>query len=163
MSISLDKVDWAILAALERDSRQSFVTLAEAIGLSKTPCWNRVRTFEKQGFITGYRAVLNPEALGIGLTAYVQVSVAFQKRDAFEVAALSNPIIIACHTTAGDADYLLHIVTNDVAGLDDLLREKLSQLPGVTRLLTILSLRTIKTGGLLVEAARQNESRRLKR
>lgn len=149
----MDRYDWSILAQLERDSRQGFSTIAEKVGLSRTPCWNRVQNMEQTGVITGYRAVVDPRALGLRLTAFCEVTVNFAQHAAFEQAVQMHPAVIECFTTAGQADYLLHVVTRDVETLDTLLREELSQLPGVTRSSTTVCLKRIKDNGPITDAA----------
>lgn len=149
----MDSFDYAILRLLEADGRSSYVGLAEQVGLSKTPCWARVQNLEKDGVIRGYRAVLDPAALGLGLNAFVQVSIEFGSHTAFEAAALAHPAITECYTTAGDGDYLLRVVTRDVGTLDSLLREDLCRLPGVQRFSTQICLKTIKDGGALSQTA----------
>lgn len=145
----LDRFDHCILAELEQDGRMAFATLAERVGLSKTPCWNRVHALEEAGVIEGYRAILNPRALGVGLTAFVQVMTDFDKHDEFEAAARAHPAVIACYTTAGDSDYLLQVAADGVEGLDSLLRNDLSRLPGVQRSSSTVCLTTIKAHGPL--------------
>lgn len=149
----MDSFDHAILRLLEQDGRASYVGLAEQVGLSKTPCWARVQALEKEGVIRGYRAVLDPEALGLGLTAFVQVSIEFGSHAAFEAAVVAHPAITECFTTAGDGDYLLRVATRDVGALDSLLREELCLLPGVQRFSTKICLKTIKDGGPLARTA----------
>lgn len=73
----MDRFDHAILAELESDARQPVGAIAERVGLSKTPCWKRSRALEEQGAITGYRAIIDPHALGLKLGAYVQVTIDF--------------------------------------------------------------------------------------
>jgi Lrp/AsnC family leucine-responsive transcriptional regulator len=143
----LDQIDLKILRALEADGRQSFAELADAIGLSKTPCWTRVQVLEKSGAIRGYRANVSPQALGLKVTAYVQVMIDAAKRDLFEEAVLLHPAIIECSTIAGEADYILKIYCSDVDGLDELLRRGISRIPGVQRTTTMICLKTIKDGG----------------
>jgi Lrp/AsnC family leucine-responsive transcriptional regulator len=149
----MDRYDWLILAELERDGRQPFSSIAEKVGLSKTPCWMRVQNLEQSGVITGYRAVVSERSLGLRLEAFCEVSVAFEQYEAFERAVLAHPAILECLTTAGDADYLLHVLTRDVESLDTLLREDLSQLPGVMRFSTKIGLKRIKSGGAVSDAA----------
>ncbi len=148
----LDRFDRAILAALEQDGRMGFSTLAERVGLSKTPCWNRVQALEQAGVIKGYRAVLDQRALSVGLNAFVMVRTAFDKHQAFEAAARAHPSVLACYTTAGDSDYILHVAANGVEGLDALLRNEISQLPGVVRSSSTICLTTIKEHGPLTGA-----------
>jgi Lrp/AsnC family leucine-responsive transcriptional regulator len=149
----MDRYDWSILAQLERDGRQPFSTIAEKVGLSKTPCWTRVQAMEQAGIITGYRAVVDQRALGLKLVAFCEVTVNFDQHAAFEDAVLAHPSVLECYTTAGQADYLLHVVTRDVETLDTLLREELSQLPGVLRSSTTVCLKRIKDGGAITGAA----------
>lgn len=151
--MALDRIDRAILGELEADARLGFAALGEKVGLSKTPCWKRVQTMEAAGVIRGYRAVLDPGALGLGLNAFVQVTLDFGKHDQFEAAASAHPAILACYTTAGEGDYLLHVVADGVERLDALLRFELSRLPGVQRFTTTVCLTTIKEHGALTASA----------
>jgi Lrp/AsnC family leucine-responsive transcriptional regulator len=149
----MDKIDWAILEALEADGRESFGAIAERVSLSKTPCWTRVQTLERDGAIKGYRAVIDPHAVGLTLTAFVEVTIEFGSRLAFERAVSEHPAIIECYTTAGEADYLLQVMTSDVERLDSLLREELCRLPGVQRFATTICLKRIKDNGPITRAA----------
>ena len=153
LEVSVDKIDWSILEALEEDGRQSFAAVAERAGVSKTPCWSRVHALEQAGTITGYRAVIDPYAVGLKLTAFIGVTIAFGAREAFERAVAAHPAILECYTTAGAADYLLHVITSDVERLDGLLREELCRLPGVQRSDTTVCLKRIKGNGAIALAA----------
>jgi Lrp/AsnC family leucine-responsive transcriptional regulator len=149
----VDKVDWAILEALEADGRESFAVIAERVALTKTPCWTRVQTLERDGAIKGYRAVIDPNSVGLKLTAFVEVTIEFGSRLAFERAVGEHPAIIECYTTAGEADYLLQVMTSDVERLDSLLREEVCRLPGVQRSSTTICLKRIKDNGPITRAA----------
>ena len=153
----MDRFDRAILRALESDARQSFADLAEQVGMSKTPCWNRVQALEASGAIAAYRAMVRPEAVGLTLDAFVQVSVCFADHAAFEAAACAHPGVIACYTTAGEADYLLHVMARDVEHLDGLLRGELRRLPGVERFSTTIGMKRIKRAGSVMAAAQGGE------
>ena len=133
-----------IMRALEADARISFAELAERVGLSKTPCWNRVKALEQTGVIRSYIARLDPGKLGFGLEAFVQVSISSVDFEAFEAAVRAHPLIWRCHATTGDADYLLHVIATDMAALDTLLRQEISRLPGVRRTVTAMATREIK-------------------
>ncbi|MBO9135925.1 Lrp/AsnC family transcriptional regulator (plasmid) [Rhizobium sp. B230/85] len=150
----LSPVDLKIVSALEGDARMSFAALAEQVGLSKTPCWKRVKALEAAGLIRGYTTTLDPAQLGFGLEAFVQVSIDFELSDAFEEAVRKNPLIWRCHATTGDADYLLHILAVNMVALDRQLRQELSRLPGVRRTVTSMSTREIKTEISFVAAVR---------
>jgi Lrp/AsnC family leucine-responsive transcriptional regulator len=149
----MDRTDWQILAALEDDGRMSYAALAEQVGLSKTPCWTRVQALEQKGLIQGYRAIVDRRALGLTLTAFVEVRVEFGASERFEEAVRAHPAILECHTTTGQADYLIQIVTRDVESLDSLLREELSRLPGVQRFATTVCMKPIKSAGGITAAA----------
>jgi Lrp/AsnC family leucine-responsive transcriptional regulator len=149
----MDKIDWAILESLEADGRESFGAIADRVSLSKTPCWTRVQSLERTGAIRGYRAVIDPAVVGLKITAFVEVTIEFGSRVAFERAVGEHPSIIECYTTAGEADYLLQIMTGDVEQLDTLLREELCRLPGVQRSATTICLKRIKGNGPITRAA----------
>ncbi|RVT95087.1 Lrp/AsnC family transcriptional regulator [Sphingomonas crocodyli] len=141
----MDRIDWKILSELETDGRMSFADLGERVGLSKSPCWSRVRDLEEEGAIQGYSAQIDPAALGLAVQCYAFVRISLDGHEEFEKAASAHPAIIECHTTAGDSDYLLRIFARSVDHLDDLLRHEMSRLPGVHRLSTTICLKTIKT------------------
>lgn len=149
----LPKLDMAILARLEADGRMSYAELGEAVGLSKSACWKRVQALEQSGAIRGYRAQIDPAALGLTTVAFVAVTVDFERHDAFEQAVIAHPAILACHATTGEADYLLQAVTPSMGELDHFLRQELWRLPGVQRFSTTMAMRTIKTDGPLTRAA----------
>jgi Lrp/AsnC family leucine-responsive transcriptional regulator len=149
----LDKSDLAILHALEADGRQSYAELAERVGLSKTPCWNRVRELEKSKVITAYRAEIDPLQLGLELHAYVQVTLDGRLHAEFEAAVQRHAAILECHATTGQGDYLLHVLVSGIAALDGFLRNVLSRMPGVQRLHTTVATKTIKRRGAVMECA----------
>ena len=153
----MDRIDREILSALEADARQSYASLAESIGLSKTPCWNRVQAMEEAGIITGYRADIDPARINLGVMAYIQVIIDSARREAFEAAVLDTPAILECHTIAGDGDYVLRVACRDVDDLDHLLRFDIVVLPGVQRSSTMVCLKTIKRGGRVTQAAHARE------
>jgi Lrp/AsnC family leucine-responsive transcriptional regulator len=155
----MDNVDIDLLSALEADGRQSFSVLAQNARLSKTSCWSRVQNLEKSGALRGYRAVVDPVALGLKVTAYVQVEISAEMRDAFERAVMSNPSIIECTTMAGHADYMLKVICKDVERLDELLRHNLSLLPGVQSSTTLICLKTIKQNGPVTDALKNRHVR----
>lgn len=149
----MDRFDHAILAEMEADARQSFGAIAERVGLSKTPCWTRVQALERSGAITGYRATVDPHALGLKLNAYVQVTIDFGMHEAFERAVIAHAAILDCYTIAGPGDYLLHVITADIERLDTLLREELCMLPGVNRFSTTICMKKIKHTASITAAA----------
>jgi Lrp/AsnC family leucine-responsive transcriptional regulator len=140
----LDKTDRQILSILETDGRVSFSDLAQRIGLSKTPCWNRVKELERRGVITGFSSNIDSQLLGLNLTAVVHVIVDFNQSSNFEKAIVEHKHVINCLAVTGDFDYVLKVIAKDVSELDDLLRNQLSRVPGVQRFSTAIATRTIK-------------------
>jgi len=141
-----DSLDRAILERLQTDGRVSNSRLAEDIGLSETPCWRRIKRLESDGVITSYCANLDRRKLGLGVFAFVEVK--FSTHDMhlsleFERALESLPQILNCHNVTGEVDYILQVVAKD---LDDYgkFTSVLRNLPGVTAIHSILSLREVK-------------------
>jgi Lrp/AsnC family leucine-responsive transcriptional regulator len=158
-----DRTDDAILRILEKDGRLSFNSLAEQIGLSKTPTWARVQALERDHVITGYRAEIDPASVGLDLHAFVQVTITATRHADFEAAVVRHPSIIECYTTAGQGDYLLHVLVTGIAALDEMLRVDIARMPGVQRQTTTIGMKTIKRGASIVECARQGPKRRADR
>ena len=140
----MDKIDHRLLTLLEDDARQSFAELGEKVTLSKTPCWQRVRELERTGVIRGYRAEIDSRQLGLHVEAFVQVTLSSVQHVEFEAAVLQHPSILQCFTTAGQADYLIHVLVEGIAELDSLLRLEISQMPGVRKIETTVCMKTIK-------------------
>ena len=150
----MDQLDWKIVSLLEADGRISFAELAEQVGLSKSPCWNRVKRLQDTGVITGFGARLSPSQLGLGVQCYISVTIAFDAHTEFEAAVCDHPAIMECHTTAGANDYLLRLYAGSVEHLDELLRHEIAKLPGVQSSSTTICLKTIKSSGSLAELSR---------
>jgi Lrp/AsnC family leucine-responsive transcriptional regulator len=155
--MTLDALDRKIVGLLESDARISFAALAEHLNLSKTPCWKRVKALEDAGIIRGYSARLDPSRLGFGIEAFIQTSVDFELYEAFEEAVRKHPLILRCHATTGEADYLLHVVAVNMADLDRVLRKEISRLPGVRRTVTSMATREIKQSVSFADAMRHSQ------
>ncbi|PXW17579.1 Lrp/AsnC family transcriptional regulator [Paraburkholderia caballeronis] len=148
----IDKIDRAILNALQADGRLSNARLAELVGLSETPCARRLRRLEQDGYIERYRAMLSRQSLGFGVVAFVLVRFAVHDRtlaDRFEREVCAIERILSCHNVSGSADYLLQIVARDLDDYGTFLRDQLRSLPGVTAVESSLSLREVKADGRL--------------
>ncbi len=143
----LDKNSVKIINALEKDGRMSFSNLGEVLGISKTPCWNKVQQLQSAGVIEGYSAQLNTKALGLSIRALVHVVVDFEHYQAFEKAIIEHASVRSCHAVTGDSDYVLEILACDIEAFDELLRAQLSRLPGVQRFNTSISTRMVKNNG----------------
>ncbi len=143
----LDDLDRAILRELMRDGRMTNVEVAERVHLSPSACLRRVRALEERGVIESYVALLDAVRAGLTGAAFVFVTLEQQGRamlDAFEREARRHPEITECYLLAGTADYLLRIVFRDSRDLERIHTEILTQLPGVSRVQSTLSLRTVK-------------------
>ncbi|WP_136679096.1 leucine-responsive transcriptional regulator Lrp [Neptunomonas sp. XY-337] len=130
----LDRIDRNILTTLQKDGRISYTDLADRVGLSTTPCIERVKRLEKDGYIQGYYARLNPEVLGYNMLVFVEISLSYQSPDAFETfneAVKQLPYIMECHLVSGDSDYLLKARIKDMSEYRALLGDMLLTLPGV--------------------------------
>lgn len=130
----LDRLDRKILLELQKHGRLSYVELAERVGLSATPCVERVRRLENDGYIEGYYARLNPKLMGYSMLVFVEISLSYQSRDAFEKfneAVESLPFMLECHLVSGDADYLIKARITDISEYRALLGDMLLKLPGV--------------------------------
>ncbi len=135
MSRELDAIDRRILQELERDGRLSIVELSARVNLTNTPCSERVKRLERSGFISGYRATLNMDKLGLGHLMVVQVSLAAtvgeNSLDAFNLAVGRVPEIESCLMLAGSFDYLMTVRTRDIAHFREVLGDKINKLPGI--------------------------------
>ncbi|GJH20682.1 Lrp/AsnC family transcriptional regulator [Caballeronia novacaledonica] len=146
----IDRIDRAMLVALQQDGRMSVAKLAERVGLSETPCARRLKRLESDGYIDGYRAVLSRKALELGVVAFAQVRFSVHDRalsDRFEREIQGIPRIVSCHNISGTADYLLQIVARDLDEYGVFMRDVLRTLPGVTAVESMLSLRELKRDG----------------
>jgi Lrp/AsnC family leucine-responsive transcriptional regulator len=152
------RTDHRILAALEKDARLSFSELGSEVGLSKTPSWARVRDLERRGLISGYHANISSAGMGLEIHAFVHVTIRSVASDAFEAAVKAHPAVLECYTTAGDADYALHVLVASASSLDALLRFELSRLPGVESVSTTVALKTIKERGFVMDCVRYSEA-----
>jgi DNA-binding Lrp family transcriptional regulator len=143
----LDDRDRAILRALMRNGRLSNAELAERVNLSPSASLRRVRLLEESGLIAGYVMLLDPEAAGIPGAAFVSVTLDQQGRaalDRFEAQVARHAEIIECYLLAGQSDYLLRIAYRDARDFERIHTDILTQLPGVQRVQSTLTLRVVK-------------------
>lgn len=144
--MDIDALDRAILGALVDDGRQSQVQLAERVPLSATAIARRIRALEQAGVIHGYSARVSRQALGLHMTACVQITLKSQSEEllaAFEKAVVAAPNIVTCQLMSGDDDYLLTVLARDLSDFERIHKEQLSRLPGVTRLKSSFVLREV--------------------
>lgn len=146
MPTSLDEIDKRILACLQGDGRITNHELAEHVGLSASPCLRRVRRLEGEGFIKGYVALLDPEALGLNVTAFVRVRLDGQDDrhlSVFDAAVADLPEIMECYLMTGESDYQLRVLVRSLAEFEDFLRQKLTRIPGVSQVTSSFALRPV--------------------
>jgi DNA-binding Lrp family transcriptional regulator len=146
--VKLDRIDRRILKELQEDGRMTNVDLADKVGISAPPCLRRVRALEEGGFIRGYHADINGEALGFGVTVFAQVGLNSQAEAdlrAFETLVQSWPEVRDCHMLAGETDFLLRIVAVDWDAYQRFLTTRLTAAPNVTHVKSSLAIRTCKS------------------
>lgn len=147
---SLDRIDRRILRELQLNGKISNVDLSKKVGLSPTPCLERVRRLEKQGYIKGYHASLAPNKLGAEMLVFVEITLSKTSLDIFEefsttVRGLDD--IQECHLVSGNFDYLLKARVADMSSYRKLLGDVLLQLPGVSESRTYVVMEEVKESG----------------
>lgn len=143
----LDPTDRRILAALRENGRLSNADLAERVGLSATPCWNRVRRLENEGYIAGYAAILPQEKLGAADTVFIEITCERHDQEALKLfgeTLIRMPEVLEVHLVSGDYDYLVRVAVDGTAGYERFLREKLYRLPGVRHTKSLFGLKALK-------------------
>ncbi|HEX2136604.1 MAG TPA: Lrp/AsnC ligand binding domain-containing protein [Microvirga sp.] len=149
--VEIDRIDRRILALIQTDGRISTVELAERIGLSPTSTSERLKRLQREGLVTGFRALLDPRRLGLELLVFVEVSLDKTTPDVFEkfaAAVRRAPEVLECHMVAGGFDYLIKTRVADMAAYRRFLGDVLLALPGVkeTRTYAVME---VKTDGVL--------------
>lgn len=142
----MDAIDRKILAELQLDGRLTVTDLAAKVRLSLSPCHRRLRDLEKAGAIRGYRAVVDPAALGLKFEALVFITMRQEDRDTvaqFEAALTGLPQVVQAQRLFGDPDYLLRVVTHDLEAYQQLYDDHLATLPGVQRLSSTLVMKQV--------------------
>ncbi|RZT10393.1 Lrp/AsnC family transcriptional regulator, leucine-responsive regulatory protein [Duganella sp. CF402] len=145
--MEIDELDRRILRELRKDGRLSNTKLAEKVGLSTTPCWNRVRALEDGGMIEGYTALISQTALGYPDTVIIEVTLDRHDDDIFDKfgAALAKlPEVMEAYLLTGDYDYLIKVAVAGTAGYEEFLRKKLYKLPGLKHSRSTFVLRCLK-------------------
>jgi Lrp/AsnC family leucine-responsive transcriptional regulator len=142
-----DAIDLKILDALQRDGRISNVALAKTVGLSPTPCAERVRALESSGVIAGYAARLDAQSLDLGLLVFIEIAIDRTSQNAFDqfAAAITRiPQVQECHMVAGGFDYLVKVRVPDMAAYRAFLGEVLSKVPGIRETHTYAVMERVK-------------------
>lgn len=145
--IKLDDIDYRILENLQNEGRITNVDLAAGVGITAPPCLRRVRALEDAGYIQGYHADLNHEAMGYGLTVFAMVGLHSQAEcdlKAFENMVADMPMVRETYMLNGEIDFILKIVARDLAQFQEFLTTRLTPAPNVASVKTSLSIRCAK-------------------
>ncbi len=143
----MDKIDHAIIHALQLDGRLSNQELADRVNLSASPCLRRVRNLEEKGIITGYTALIDPKKYGLAVTIFARITLQHHNREiitAFENAIQDLDEVIECHLLTGSADYLLRIMVRDLDDYDAFMRNKLHHIKGISAINTSFAFGEVK-------------------
>lgn len=143
----MDAIDVRILSVLQRDGQISMARLSEQVGLSLSACHRRVKILETEGKIANYAARLNRKAVGLEIQVFMEIKLLSQRQDdiqAFEAAIRNMPEVLECHLISGEFDYLMRVAARDTSAYEELYRNRLSQIPSVQQMKTLLSLSTVK-------------------
>ena len=144
--MELDSVDRKLLQALSREGRASHQQLSEDIGRSPTSIARRQRQLEEAGIIRGYGANIDMSALGFGVTVHLKITLAAQSNEvlsAFEEAICQSPSVTQCELMSGADDYYVTVLVRSLDHFEEIHREELSKLPGVSRMETGFVLRKV--------------------
>lgn len=144
--MTFDRIDRAILHALQSDGRLSNVALATKVNLSESAVLRRVRQLEEAGVIAGYAMLVDQAKVGYPSDVFVQISLNRQQGEdleKFEAAIRDVPEVMECYLMTGDADYLLRVVASDASDFERIHTRILTRLPGVARVRSSFSLRTV--------------------
>lgn len=155
----LEPADVRILAALQDDGRLTNQSLAAEVGLSASPCWRRVRQLEESGVIQGYRAALDRREIGLGVLAFIRVKIdshSAAEAEEFSRSVLDLDEVVACYSIAGDADFLLQVVSPDLDAYAEFAMTVVRRLPRIKEMQTTFVLKEIKPfGGFPLTFARR--------
>ena len=152
MTKKIDRIDKNILVELQKDARLSNVELSKRVGLSPTPCLERVKRLEKEQFITGYQANLNSVKLNLALLVFVEITLTKTSPDVFDdfaAAVHELDVIQECHLVSGDFDFLLKTRVKDMLAYRQLLGDTLLRLPAVSESRTYVVMDEIKSSNIL--------------
>ncbi|ELY2778600.1 Lrp/AsnC family transcriptional regulator [Cronobacter sakazakii] len=143
----LDKIDCKLLALLQEDATLSLQALADAVNLTTTPCWKRLRRLEDDGYIIKRVALLDPEKLGLGLTAFMLIKTQHHSSDWYSqfVAVVEEmPEVLGFWRMAGEYDYLMRVQVADMKSYDDFYKRLVNRVPGLSDVTSSFAMEQIK-------------------
>jgi len=147
MAHSLDKVDTNILSILQKDSNRTTKSIAEELGMTTSPVFERIKKLEKEGYIKKYVAVLDNKKIGLKLVVFIGITLQGHTRSYLEkfVTEINNfPEIVECHRVSGNFDYLLKLVVEDIEAYETFIISKLTLLPYLGNVQSLITLSTGK-------------------
>ncbi len=147
LGIKLDVIDLKILRLLQEKGRITNLQLSQEIGLSPAPTLERVKKLESSGIIEGYHAQVNDTLLGMGIKAFISISLERQKVDSivtFKEKIQAIPEVLECYQITGNADYLMKVVVQDIPSFERLISNKLSQIEEIGQMQTMMILSKVK-------------------
>lgn len=145
--VELDQIDRKIIKALQDNARLSSQELSDQVGISSSPCWRRVKALEEAGVITKYVTLVDPEALGLSISIFTNVSLDKQVETAletFQKAVRKRPEVMECYLMTGDFDYLLRVVVGSLHDYERFLLDHLTKIPGVASIKSSFALKQVK-------------------
>ncbi|BFO08645.1 Leucine-responsive regulatory protein [Serratia rubidaea] len=143
----LDRTDLKLLSMLQQDSTLSLQALADAVNLTSTPCWKRIKRLEDEGYIRGRVALLDNEKLGLGLTAFVMLKTQQHSREWYQQfvdLAAQMPEVLAFYRMAGEFDYLLQVQVADMKSFDRFYKRLVNGIPGLIDVTSSFAMEKIK-------------------
>ena len=143
----LDKTDYRILDALQRDGSLTNVELARRVHLSPSPCLARVKALEARGVIARYVALASAPALGLGLNVFISISLKSQSKAAlaeFEQRIAEHDEVMECYLMTGDSDYLIRVAVTDISALEKFILEQLTPIPGIDKIRSSFALKQVR-------------------
>lgn len=149
--MELDKLDIAILEALQKDARLSLQELGKKVGLTASPCWTRIRRMEDAGVIEGYSVRVNPDKVGLSETVILHVTLDSHSDEAlfeFGKALEDIPEVLEAYLVSGDYDYYIRVAVEGTRGYERFLRERLYKIPGIRHSKSSFVLRRLKQSQL---------------
>lgn len=147
MPHTLDKIDTQLLAILQKNSNRTTKSIAEELGMSTSPIFERIKKLEKEGYIEKYVAILNNKKIGLKLTVFIGITLQGHTRSYLEkfVKEINNfPEVVECHRVSGNFDYLLKLVVEDIEAYETFIISKLTLLPYLGNVQSLIALSTSK-------------------